>query len=171
MKTQTKVSVTLQRLAIGAALCLVVATGLRTVLAFNPQPDPPGMWGMLGITASETARVNVVNVVLPNVPPGPCAVQLNFFDSRGGVMKSQTFTVNPKQSAFLEITGGEAGGGFRNSIHPVLRLATNSPAGCNALGTVEVYDTASGKTSILANPIYVPPIAAAPAATGLASGN
>ncbi len=40
-----------------------VTIGLATVAAlraFNPQPDPPKVFGMVGITLGETGRLNVV---------------------------------------------------------------------------------------------------------------
>src|SRR5436305_5416831 len=96
----------------GVALIMTLVGG-RIVKGFNPQPDPPGVWGMFGITPSETARLNVVNIVLPGIPPGPCSVQLNFISATGTVLKGQAFALKPSQSAFLDITGVAAGGGFR----------------------------------------------------------
>ena len=46
---------------IGAALLVVLVTG-GIVKAFNPQPDPPALFGMVGITPGETMQLNIVNV-------------------------------------------------------------------------------------------------------------
>ena len=54
----------------GAALLVVLVTG-RIVKAFNPQPDPPALFGMIGITPVDTMQLNIVNVELSGVPPGP----------------------------------------------------------------------------------------------------
>jgi hypothetical protein len=139
----------------GTALALLVLGG-KVIKAFNPQPDPPGIWGMFGITPPETARLNVVNLQLPNVPPGPCTVQLNFIDGQGNFLKQSVFTLKPAQSALLDITGVEAGGDFRTEIHPFVKLATGTPVGCSPVATLELFDTTSGKTSILAQPIFIP---------------
>lgn len=111
---------------------------------------------MFGITPPETARLNVVNIGLPGIPPGPCDVQFSFFNDSGKLLKQRVLVLNRGQSAFLDITGVEAGGAFRNQIHPYVLLANNSPVGCNAVSTLELFDTTSGKTSILLTPIFVP---------------
>lgn len=127
------------------------------MLAFNPQPDPPGVWGMFGITPPDTMRINIVNMVFPGTPPDPCNVALRFLNAQGVILKQQNFAVKPAQSAFLDLTGLEAGGGFRTQVHPVLLLAPNSPVGCSAVGSVEVFDSASGRSILAANPIFIPP--------------
>lgn len=142
-------------LILGTAVALL-ALGVKVMKAFNPQPDPPGVWGMFGITPSETARLNVVNLQLPNTPPDPCTMQLNFIDGQGHFLKQKTLVLKPSQSTFLDITGVETGGAFRTEIHPFVKLATGTPVGCNAVATLELFDTSSGKTSILAHPIFVP---------------
>ena len=73
------------------ALAGAVATGLiwqvRRVRASNPRPDPPGKFGMVGITRGQTLRLNVVNLVTPPDPgrqvPPPCRVVLSFRDANG----------------------------------------------------------------------------------------
>ena len=157
MNLKRQTSRAAQKLVIaGAALALLVVGG-RVMKAFNPQPDPPGVWGMFGITPPETARLNVVNLQLPGLaPPDPCTVQINFLDGSAHILKQQVFTMKPGQSAFLDITGVEAGATFRTEIHPFVKLATGTPVGCSPVSTLELFDTASGKTSILAQPIYVP---------------
>jgi hypothetical protein len=156
MESKQKTSPAIQQILIaGVAIALLVLGG-KVLKAFNPQPDPPCVWGMFGITPSETARLNVVNIRLPGIPPGPCSVQLNFFNDSGKLLKQRAVVLNPGQAAFLDIAGVEAGGAFRNEMHPYVLLATGSPVGCNAVSTLELFDTASGKTSILAHPIFVP---------------
>jgi len=137
-----------------AALLVVVVTG-GIVKAFNPQPDPPALFGMFGITPGETMQLNIVNVQLSGVPPGPCKVTLRFLDSSGIILKQQTVTVKSTQAAALTITGAEAGGGFRNEVHPVLVVPANEATGCSAIGSVEVFNSTSGETTLFAHPIYV----------------
>jgi hypothetical protein len=136
------------------ALLVVIASG-RIVKAFNPQPDPPALFGMVGITPEDTLQLNIVNVELAGLPPGPCNVTLRFLNSSGIILKQQTVTVKTKQAASYTITGVEAGGGFRNEVHPVLLLTSNEATGCSAIGSVEVFNTASGETTLLAHPIYI----------------
>jgi hypothetical protein len=143
-----------------AALLVILATG-RIVKAFNPQPDPPALFGMIGITPGETMQLNIVNVELPGIPPGPCRVTLRFLNSSGVVLKQQVISVKPTQAASLTLTGAEAGSGFRSEIHPALLLTSNETVGCSAIGSVEVFNSTTGETSLLAHPIYVnlPPVA------------
>lgn len=142
-------------LAIAAAALLVfLATG-RIVKAFNPQPDPPALFGMIGITPEDTLQLNIVNIELPQLPPGPCKVTLRFLDSRGVTLKDQTISVKSRQAASLTLTGAEAGGGFRSEVHPVLLLTSNEGVGCSAIGSVEVFNSTTGETSVLAHPIYI----------------
>ena len=122
-------------LTIAAAALLVVFVSGRIAKAFNPQPDPPALFGMIGITPVDTMQLNIVNVELSGLPPGPCKVTLRFLNSSGTILKQQTVTVKPTQAAALTITGAEAGGGFRNEVHPVLVVPSNEATGCSAIGS------------------------------------
>ena len=73
----------------------ILDQGRSRAADFNPQPDSPAfVYGMIGITREQTARLNVVNWgdVNPGpcrssgeVQPGPCRVEVEFiwFDSQG----------------------------------------------------------------------------------------
>ena len=137
-----------------AALLVVLVTG-GIVKAFNPQPDPPALFGMIGITPEDTMQLNIVNVELSGAPPDPCKVTLRFLDGRGGILKQQVVTVQPTQAASLTITGAEAGGAFRNEIHPVLVVPPSEATGCSAIGSVEVFNTTSGETTLFAHPMNI----------------
>src|ERR1041384_4364242 len=85
------------------ALVVLLAAGAaaggarsRKAWAFNPQPEPPGRWGMFGIVEGQTARVSVVNTSGdPRVPPGPCRVVLAFVDASGEVLKESRRALRP----------------------------------------------------------------------------
>jgi hypothetical protein len=143
------------QLMVAASAILLLAAGAKVLKGFNPQPDPPGVWGMIGITPSDTMRLNIVNMEFPGIPPGPCNVTVKFLDTSGIVLKQQTLAVKPTQAASLDITGLEAGGAFRSEVHPVLALPSNEPTGCSAVGSVEVFNTNSGETTIFAHPIFI----------------
>lgn len=150
------------QLAAAIGFILLLAAGGKLLKGFNPQPDPPGVWGMIGITPSDTMRLNIVNMQFSAVPPGPCNVTLKFLNSSGRVLKQQTLAVKTTQAASLDITGTEAGGGFRTEVHPVLIVPADEPTGCSAVGSVEVFNTNSGETSLYAHPVFInlPPPAA-----------
>jgi len=154
MTTKTRSSIPAQ-LMVAASAILLLAAGARILKGFNPQPDPPGVWGMIGITPSDTLRLNVVNMQFSSIPPGPCNVTLKFLNSSGVVLKQQTISVKPTQAASLDLTGPEAGGGFRTEVHPVLAVPSNEPTGCSAVGSVEVFNTNSGETSMYAHPMFI----------------
>src|SRR5258708_2238453 len=118
---------------------LLLAAGLltsETVHAFNPQPDPPG-FGMIGITAGQTLRLNVSNVALPparGCPPGPCRVELAFFDSAGGLLlPAVQTTLQPGVSTHLDLRGDDVTNSdhLRTEIRPVFRFLTDSKGGNN----------------------------------------
>jgi hypothetical protein len=162
MNLKIRNSIPAQLMAAATAIVLLAA-GAKILKGFNPQPDPPGVWGMFGITPSDTVRLNIVNMEFPGLPPDPCNVTLKFLNSSGIVLKQQTIAVKPAQAALLDLTGAEAGAGFRSEVHPVLVVPSNAPTGCSAVGSVEVFNTNSGETSIFAHPIFItlPPPAAA----------
>ncbi len=142
-------------LTFACAALLVVIAGGRIVNAFNPQPDPPAVFGMIGITPEDTLQLNLVNVEIPGLPPGPCKATLRFLNSSGVILKQLAITVKPTQAASFTITGAEVGGGFRTEVHPVLSLPSSEITGCSAIGSVEVFNTTSGETTLFAHPMYI----------------
>ncbi len=141
-------------LVAAAATILLLAGGLKIMKGFNPQPDPPGVGGMAGVTLSDTVRINVVNMQFPGFPPGPCNVTLKFLDNAGSILEQQTLTVNSTQAVSMDYTPVGAVN-VRQEIHPVVSLPANEPTGCSAVGSVEVFNNASGETTVYANPIYI----------------
>ena len=94
-----------RRLAMVALFAgLTASTSSPGARAFNPQPEPPGRWGLFGIVADQTARVSVVNTSADprGVPPGPCRVSLAFVDVDGTVLKEARLTLRPGQATSLD---------------------------------------------------------------------
>lgn len=129
-------------------------SGINFVQAFNPQPDPPAHFGMLGITHDQTARLNVV--AQPNhvgdVQPGPCRVALSFRDRNGRLLSDfiLTKTLIPGQATFFD-TVAISDPNLRKEIRPVVRVLANPPpvpACQGVVGTAEVFDV-TGRTSVL----------------------
>ena len=142
------------QLVVGVTVIAMLAGGVKLLKGFNPQPDPPGVWGMMGVTPSDTIRINVVNMQFGGVPPDPCKVTMRFLDPSGRILEQQLFTVSPTQAASLDYTPVGVGN-FRLEVHPVVSMTSNEPAGCNAIGSVEVFNTSSGETTVFAHPIYI----------------
>lgn len=127
------------------------------VRAVPPGPTESVAFGPVGIVAGQTARLNVSSLTLAP-PTDPTAVELTFFDVSGAVLEQQVVELSPSQSAFLDLaiaagTPGAVPG--RIEIRPFARII---PAGPNEVGssspiriiaTTEVFDSATGKASIL----------------------
>ena len=153
------------------------ATGLLSTLvvhAFNPQPDPPKVFGLLGITLAETARLNVVvpaGAPSTAAPAAGCRVALSFLSADGQVLRQQSITVLQGHSASLEMPGVQAFlppgpiRSLRADIRPVVEATSTQTSGapCQVVTTFELFDSATGKTSIFADP---PPVGDRPASTG-----
>jgi hypothetical protein len=160
-----------KRLAIAIAMVTMLATGViwevRRARAFNPQPDPPGRYTLVGITHGQSIRINASNINLtdPNTPPDPCRVRLAFVDSDGTILTNprtgeavgRTVTLQNGQSVFLHVdadeffTGDTAPG--RLELRPVFRSVTLSsnaqPRPLRCVPSVEVIDNATFKTSFV----------------------
>jgi hypothetical protein len=160
------------RLAIVALLAAAAAsTSSPRVRAFNPQPEPPGRWGLFGIVADQTARVSVVNTSADprSYPPGPCRVALAFVDVEGTVLKEALMTLRPGQATWLDYgftappdpergdaVGAAADRGGRQDLRARIEIAdlvdpgdreprSYPPGPC--VPAVEVFETATGRTA------------------------
>ena len=112
----------------------------------------------------------------PEIPPGPCRVLLSFRDANGqpftdsnGQVIRQVVELQGGQSAFLDLNGDLFAGGVstnggpaRLQLRPFVRVLATPPdpdkqfppGPCRA--TMEVFDNASGRTSVFAN-FHPPP--------------
>ena len=160
-----------KRVTIAIALVAMLAAGaiweVRRARAFNPQPDPPGRYTMVGIVRGQSIRINASNIAPadPNSPPDPCRVRLAFMDADGTVLTNprtgeavgRTVTLERGQSTFLHLDADEFFTGdtapARLELRPVFRsVSLNSngqtpPDPC--VPSVEVIDNATSKTSFV----------------------
>jgi hypothetical protein len=164
---------TCRGLAAGGLLALAaVSTPTLRVRAFNPQPEPPGRWGLFGLVADQTARVSVVNTSADprGQAPGSCRVSLAFVDSEGVVLKETRLMLRPGQATSLDYgfiapadpdrgdaigaTAGRVRQDLRarieigNVVDPGDREPRFLPLG-PCVPTVEVFETATGKTAFM----------------------
>jgi hypothetical protein len=159
------------RVAIAIALVTMLATGAiwesRRARAFNPQPDPPGRYTMVGIVRGQSIRINASNIAPTdvNAPPDPCRVRLAFLDADGnpltnprtGEAMGRTLTLQNGQSAFLHLNADEFSTGDttaeRVQLRPVFRSVTLNSNGHTppdpCVPSVEVIDNATSKTSFV----------------------
>jgi hypothetical protein len=153
-------------IALVVLLAAVAAAGgvrSRKAWAFNPQPEPPGRWGMFGLVEGQTARVTVVNTSADphGYPPGPCRVSLAFVDSEGIVLKEARLTLRPGQATSLDY-GFQAPPdpdratrqdlrariAISDLVDPGDRVSRLYPPG-PCVPAVEVFETATGRTAFL----------------------
>lgn len=170
-----------KRVTIAIALVTMLATGaiwgVRRARAFNPQPDPPGRYTMVGIVRGQSIRINASNIAPadPNLPPDPCRVRLAFMDAEGTVLTNprtgeavgRTITLQRGQSAFLHVNADEFFTGdtaqARLELRPVfraVRLNSNGQAPPDpCVPSVEVIDNATARTSFVyaGTPTFVDP--------------
>lgn len=133
--------------------------------AFNPQPDPPGRWALMGMVSDQTARLSVLAVpVAHGVPPDPCTVTFNFLDRYGNKLaETTTVVLVPGQMQFVDLRGADLRlpnrtdrMQFRTEVHVLKnRLADHQCKG--AVTTVEIFDATGRSNVIVANPSFVPP--------------
>jgi hypothetical protein len=132
---------------------LAVLSGV-VVRGFNPQPDPPRVFGMVGITPYETARINVVVLADGAAPATGCRVAFGYFNKKGRVLKQDLKTILPGHGEVFDLVGVEALPTgpikLRTEIRPVAELAPTTTDPCHIAATFELFDNVTGKASIVA---------------------
>jgi hypothetical protein len=175
MKIQTKIVGTITLLA--SVLTVASLSTARVSAANAPLGIEIGSYGLVGVAAGQTARLNVVlgtpDPQGPQYPPGPpVRVQLSLLDANGNLaVPSQcdprsidcagggsqvSVNLGPGQSASLDVRGDQLAGILgRAEIRAVARVYPPGPpvVPVNAvLTTLEIIDNATQKTAILNHP-------------------
>ena len=138
-------------------------------------------FGMVGITRGQTMRLSVVNLTSPPDPdrqiPPPCRVVLSFRDGNGhpftysdGQVIRRVVELQSGESAFLDLNGdmfgppttNDAVGPARTQLRPFVRVLASPPEPDRNLPppcfpTMEVFDNASGRTSLFSAGFQAPP--------------
>lgn len=111
-------------------------------------------FGMVGIAAGQTVRINVVNTIGdPDILPTP--VVLTFFDNEGRIIiEEASISLRPGQSAFLDFNANtrELLQGERFQLRTRVRKTDNPETRINEASgirsTMEIFDSETGKSSI-----------------------
>jgi len=160
-----------KRVAIAIAVVSMLTPGViwevRRARAFNPQPDPPGRYTMVGIVRGQSICINASNIAPAdsNAPPDPCRVRLGFMDTDGnplinprtGEAVGRTVTLQNGQSAFLHLDADEFSNGDttvgRVQLRPVFRSVRFNNNGQSppdpCVPSIEIIDNATFKTSLV----------------------
>jgi len=144
------------KLSIAVALAAFVATGavweLRRAHAASPNSDPT-VFGVVNIVQGQAVRLSAVCSMygLNGLPPDPCRGTLEFHDASGNEVQSLPYELMPGHSISLEQGISPAAVGLTHTYTPCLMPAPDNKG--RAIPSIEVFDTASGKTEIYVSPI------------------
>ena len=125
--------------------------------------------GIVGMGATQNARLNVLNLNIATATAQTCNVQLAFTDDANNVLKQATFdALAPQKTASLTLSYAEANAGGASGRAEIRGVAwsnlsavatpasTTTPAtaviiaaGCTMMTTLEIYDAATGATQVL----------------------
>jgi len=145
-----------KRRTIWFGMTIILAGGALLLHAFNPQPDPPKVFGIFGITSADAIRLNVTNVAPDlGVLPPPCRARIGFVNAAGAVLKSADVSVASGHSVFLTLNFFEAAGAsdtllprIRANVRPVISFVPPDP--CFTTVSAEVVDAITGRTNLYA---------------------
>ncbi len=122
-------------------------------------------FGMVGVTADQVARLNVVNSAPGPAGQSSCTIDLTFLDSDGKILKTARSALGPQKAAQLDLERRDVPdavgriqirAGIAETVSPSGGLISAGSA-CAPVTTLEVFDNDTGKTSfILTDPKMVP---------------
>jgi len=154
-------------LAKSAWISVAFSARLMSGVAEEHTTIPPGSsllqtFGMVGIAAGQSMRVNVLNagVLTPTAQPISCATQVFFLDEQGVVVKRATVTASPGRSISIDIhrdvdiVASQSRVEVRAVVTSISFLTTvpGQPphlAFCQIVPTLEVFDDATERTTVI----------------------
>lgn len=137
--------------------------------------------GMVGITGSQTARLNVLNLstTSPAGVTASCSAQITFLDDQGTVLKTATVTPGPGKSMLVDYPSTAS---VRQQIRVTIGVAypnVTAPAAgsgiampiyfCSLLPTLEVFNNSTLQTTLVVSDfhsVYAYPMPLIGVATG-----
>ena len=133
-------------IAVMAAIA-VVATPM-VAGAFNPQPEPPAVSGLAGLTLEQTARISVVVLpdpadTTPAAPESACEATLSITDISGTTVARSLERVGLGTGVFLEFTPRHV---ERTHVYAVADLTCSD--GVMGVASFELVDRRTGETDV-----------------------
>jgi len=161
-----------QQTCICAAAVLAAAGGASAQVSTSILFATVRTSGMVGLTAGQTARLNVLNpgALAPAATAVVCSAQLSFWTDQGTVVKTTSVSVLPGKSVSFNLNRDTdvAAAGERVEIraviaYPALSPATTTPptAVCGLLPTLEVFNNDTGRTQFVVGRFAPVPLALA----------
>jgi hypothetical protein len=146
MKTRNRVLKLIAVVAMVTAGAVWGATSASAALNFTRST------GMFGISQTQTARINLVN--LEDGAFVPCVrVEMVFVDGDGSILAQKVYEVDAGKSAFFDLRGSEiiGRGSNRAQIRAEVRFVgtPDTRLSDNCIPTVEIFDNESGETRFL----------------------
>jgi hypothetical protein len=119
--------------------------------------------GMVGIAGGQTARLNLLSPDLPApLATGVmCSASVSFINAQGTVLKSGTLTVIPGQSVHIDLDSVadlKYAVNERHEIRATIQVPVAPPPSgsatanvpvCRLIPTLEMFDTLTGRTSVI----------------------
>lgn len=172
MKNNKRSTITIAMAALVITAVFAVFRDTQIVSAQNQTPPPVAdriSFGMVGITAGQTMRVNVSNIIAADDsvwPPGPSRVAIMVINSRGRAVRNRNGEVIGRvvqlergDSTFLDLDFGDHPPpvGDRLQLRAVVTVQVPPPTGDEPppigdriVSTVEVINNANGRTQFVA---------------------
>jgi hypothetical protein len=121
-------------------------------------PSPSFSFGMAGLAAGQSVRLNVLNLVRTPPPVAiaqfPCKVEIDLYDSTGKMVKQKVVAnLGYGQADFLDLDRTELAGSQRIEISGGVVVGSNQSFFCSIAPNLEVYDTSTGKTTAVLAPV------------------
>ena len=115
-------------------------------------------FGMAGMAAGQTARLNALNLAAggPIVVGVSCQITVTFLDASGKTLASQTVAVGQGQAVHVDLLRSQADAGadpveIRATVSTALIVSpvatTPVAASCSIVPTLEIFDQATGRTA------------------------
>jgi hypothetical protein len=164
MKTTTRFA-KLVSLALLVATLTIYAASRAGAAGINPAPSPAAAaqrdltpetefeFGLIGLAPNQTARINAVLLIGPEVRPEPAEVEFTFHDREGNVVASERQTLLPGHASSFEIRAGVIIHDRISDIQPCISIrGVIGPDIRNRIVcTLEVIDSATGRTQFALN--------------------
>ena len=154
---------TLQRICVFTGAVWAVTGGALAQTTAPMLPIALRTSGTVGLTAGQTARLNVLNpgALAPAVGV-VCAAQLSFLNAQGTVLKTSSVSVPPGESISFNLDRDVdlIVSDFRVQVRAVIAYNSNT---CALLPTLEVFNDDTGRTQFVVTRFAAIPFLLTPA--------
>ena len=143
---------------------MVAVTGLVAQTATSVPTTDTRTSGVVGIAEGQIARFNVLNpgTAVSATAAATCVAVLNYYDGAGTLLKTATVPIAPGKIGYLDLFSDAdlaLAADQRKQIRATLSVplipppatsttATPLPA-CQLIGTLEIFDSLTGRTSVV----------------------